>query len=206
MKLVSLRCCCGHHTRDLKRPCIHADCACRKFNPGAGQKGLNHWADLLGPLAPSYTLCYRVAPLKLITHNPESVNCPDCQLELKHRAYLSRLRQLAAKASYRANSKSYKGYIRPLDLLTKEQMEVFEKLMEKRGQFDDRYYCSTCDCRGCHALGRHLGPLVIGFTALDSIRKEIKMLLAIPGLAAERRRQADAFLRHRKLALASRQF
>jgi hypothetical protein len=132
------------------------------------------------------------------------VNCPDCLLELKHREYLRHLEKLVARVPYRdrrpRSKPRYKERVRPLDLLTKAQLQVFEKLMERREDFDERYYCSSCDCRGCHALGRHLGPLVIGFTALDSIGKEIKMLLAIRGLLSQRRRQTDAFLRRRQLA------
>ena len=212
MKPASLRCYCGHndydHTPDLKRHCVHVDCPCREFSPSAGQRGLTHWADLLGPFAPTYTLCYKIAPLKFITQDPQDVNCPDCLLELKHREYLRQLGQLAARASSRRHlePRYKKRGVRPLDLLTKEQLRIFETLMNDHERRHERNYCWQCDYWGCDVVGRHMGPLIISFTALDSIRKEIKMLLAIRGLLSQRRRQTDAFLRRRKLALAGRQF
>jgi hypothetical protein len=199
MKILSLRCQCGHydynHTQHFKGQCDYQGCPCQKFSPIAGQEGLTHWADPLGPFAPNYTLCYRLESLKFIKHNPEYVNCPDCLLELKHRGYLSHLEQLAAKAACRRGSKPKSISVRPLDLLTKEQLPTFDKFVFKREMHDDLNYCWKCDYWGCYALGRHIGPLIIGLSIHESIRKEIQMLLAVPGLVAERRRQTDAFIR-----------
>lgn len=161
MRIISLKCQCGHHDythgQDFRGPCDYQDCGCMKFSPIAGQKGLTHWADFLGTLAPNYTLCYRFEPLKFITHNPNCVNCPDCLLELKHREYLKQLEKLAADIPHkerRVRSKPrYKVRIRGLDLLTKDQLPIFDRFVVKREIHDDRNYCWICDYWGCYAVG-----------------------------------------------------